>query len=85
MLSLDQLSDRQVAIVERVSAGEPGITPDLLRRLSELGFLPGERVQVTARGPLGGSPIAVRIGTSTFALRLAEARSVFVRLETASA
>jgi ferrous iron transport protein A len=50
---------------------------DLAERLAELGFLPGERVRVLARGALKG-PLAVRVGSGTFALRLAEAMCVRV-------
>jgi ferrous iron transport protein A len=49
-----------------------------LRRLGELGFLPGEPVTVLRRGPGGREPLAVRIGDTMFALRLAEARCVAV-------
>jgi ferrous iron transport protein A len=45
------------------------------RRLAEIGFLPGEPIHVIARVP-GGGPIAVRIGSSTFALRRHEASCV---------
>jgi ferrous iron transport protein A len=48
---------------------------DLPLRLAELGFLPGERVRLIARLPLGG-PLAVRVGTGTFALRREEAACV---------
>jgi ferrous iron transport protein A len=47
--------------------------------LEEIGFLPGERVSVTVRGLPGGDPLVVRVGSSTFALRRAEAACV--RLE----
>jgi len=49
-----------------------------LRRLGELGFLPGEPVTVVRRGPGGREPLAVRVGDTMFALRLAEARCVEV-------
>ncbi|GBQ65018.1 ferrous iron transport protein A [Ameyamaea chiangmaiensis NBRC 103196] len=45
-------------------------------RLRALGFVPGEPVQVVAVGPLGGDPIAVRIGFTRFALRRAEANRI---------
>jgi ferrous iron transport protein A len=35
--------------------------------LAEIGFLEGEPVSVIARGALGGDPLVVRIGVSTFA------------------
>jgi ferrous iron transport protein A len=80
MTSLDQLALHQPAFVAGVQAGDAAMTPELLRRLAELGFLPGEQVRVVARGVPGGTPLAVRIGNSTFALRLIEARSVQVTL-----
>ena len=80
MTSLDQLALHQPAFVANVQAGDAAMTPELLRRLAELGFLPGEQVRVVARGVPGGTPLAVRIGNSTFALRLIEARSVQVTL-----
>ncbi len=50
----------------------------LVRRLVEIGFLPGEPVRVMARAP-GAEPVAVRVGRSTFALRRLEA--AFVQVE----
>ena len=47
-------------------------------RLAELGFLPGEAVRIVAKGLMAKAPIAVRIGTGTFALRLFEAACVRV-------
>ena len=46
------------------------------RQLEELGFLPGEKVSVMSRAWPGGDPMVVRVGLSTFALRVAEARCV---------
>ncbi len=54
---------------------------ELHKRLAELGFLPGEAVRVVARGFLSREPLAVRIGTGTFALRRFEAACVRVTLE----
>ena len=51
---------------------------ELGRRLAELGFLPGEAVRIVARGLMKRAPIAVRIGTGTFALRLFEAACIRV-------
>jgi ferrous iron transport protein A len=53
----------------------------LVRRLMELGFVPGERIEVIEELRPGGDPIAVRIGCSIFALRRREASAVMVRLE----
>lgn len=45
-------------------------------RLLELGFAAGEKVQVVAQSFLGGTPLAVRLGNSTFALRRHEAELI---------
>jgi ferrous iron transport protein A len=71
--ALSDLAKGQSARVVGVVAIAPDVPADLTRRLADLGFLPGERVHVLARGPLGGEPVAVRIGTATFALRRLEA------------
>ena len=75
---LDELRDEEDATVVEVRSKDGSLPPELLRRLIEIGFLPGERVRVVARGTPGGTPLAVRVGTSTFALRKAEARCVQV-------
>lgn len=51
---------------------------DVLLRLLEIGFLPGERLRVVARSLPGGDPIAVRVGSTTFALRRREAALIRV-------
>ena len=50
-----------------------------VRRLGELGFLPGEQVQLLRRGPGGREPLAVQVGDSLFALRWVEAQCVRVQ------
>ena len=65
------------ARVVSVSSGDPA-APELGRRLAELGFLPGEAVRIVARGLMARAPIAVRVGTGTFALRLFEAACIRV-------
>ena len=50
----------------------------LVLRLLEIGFVPGEEVQVTATGPGGREPLAVRVAGTTFALRRHEAEHVIV-------
>jgi ferrous iron transport protein A len=63
---------------------EPPAGRDLPQRLEELGFLPGERVMVMARGVPGSDPLAIRVGHSTFALRRSEAACVqVIRVEAA--
>ncbi len=53
---------------------------ELAERLHDLGFIAGEAVRVVAQA-IGGDPIAVRVGHSTFALRRAEAAGVLVQPE----
>jgi len=79
-MQLADLATGAVARVVSVSTAE-GNAPDLGRRLAELGFLPGEAVRIVARGLMAREPIAVRIGTGTFALRLFEAACIRVRPE----
>ena len=47
-------------------------------RLLELGFAPGEKIRVVAESFPSRDPIAVRVGSSTFALRRHEAALVHV-------
>ena len=76
--SLAELPLGASALVARV---ESHFDPSVLRRLAELGFLPGETLRVLARVP-GGDPMAVRVGGSTFALRRHEARCIQVNVVT---
>lgn len=64
-------------MIEKIEQRAP-LDP-IATRLGELGFVPGEAVQVVATGPVGGDPIAVRLGTSRFALRRGEAARVGIR------
>jgi ferrous iron transport protein A len=75
---LDELADEREATVVGVQSPNGELPPELLRRLIEIGFLPGERVRIVARGVPGGTPLAVRVGTSTFALRRNEAQCIQV-------
>ena len=81
-MRLADLATGAPARVVSVSApDESNGSADVHRRLAELGFLPGERLRIVARGVLGREPLAVRIGTGTFALRLFEAAWVRVSAE----
>jgi len=50
------------------------------RRLLELGFVVGERVEIVNEVWPGRDPFAVRIGNTTFAIRRREAAAVMVRV-----
>ena len=72
--------------VTQVLEGDAGIVGDqagatIGRRLVEIGFVPGERVQIIEEVWPGGDPMAVRIGATVFALRRREARAVLVRVD----
>ena len=78
-MRLNELPRGMEAIIERV---EDASHPDpVAGRLRELGFVPGEAVCVVATAPMGGDPIAVRIGFTRFALRRDEAARVIVRAD----
>jgi len=77
-IPLTDLAAGAAARVTSVSAAHAKAPAELGRRLAELGFLPGEAVRIVARGMLARAPIAVRIGTGTFALRLFEAACIRV-------
>jgi ferrous iron transport protein A len=77
-LCLNQLPDGARATVARVVSASADIDAVALRRLGELGFLPGEPVQLLRRGPGGREPLAVLIGETMFALRLLEAQCIEV-------
>ena len=77
-IPLQDLSLGTSARVVSVSALDSKTPDEVGRRLAELGFLPGEAVRIVARGLLARAPIAVRIGTGTFALRLFEAACIRV-------
>lgn len=80
VLTLAELGVGQSAIVVGTETGTSTDSDVMSRRLAEIGFLPGERVRVLRRVP-GGEPMAVRIGSSTFALRRHEAACVQVQPE----
>jgi len=84
-LSLHQLAVGARGTVARVVSASPEIDAVALRRLGELGFLPGEPLQLVRRGPGGREPLAVVIGETMFALRLLEAQCIEVTLGGANA
>jgi ferrous iron transport protein A len=77
-VGLADLPSGTLARVVSVAAADSAAPPELARRLSELGFLPGELVRIIGRGMLSRDPIAVRVGTGTFALRRFEAACIRV-------
>lgn len=52
--------------------------PHLEAKLREIGFCEGDGVQLLARGPLGGEPLAVRLNRRIIAMRSVEAAGILV-------
>ena len=75
--TLQEAALHTIYTVDHVTA--PAHAPEWARWLAEIGFIAGEQVSVLARGAPGGDPLMVRAGSSTFALRKAEAVCVQVR------
>ena len=75
---LADLPARRPGRVVGLEAGTGADADELALRLSELGGLAGAAVEVVARAAFGG-PLAVRIGSATFALRRSEAAAIRVR------
>lgn len=82
---LSDLPNGAHATVLGVSAASSDADEQMLLRLAELGFLPGEPVQMLRRGPGGREPLAVQIGETLFGLRLIEAQCVEVTAQAAGA
>lgn len=77
-MRLTDLPNGSQATVTALDARSGELDEAQLRRLGELGFLPGEPVSALRRGPGGREPIAVQVGDTLLALRWAEARCVQV-------
>jgi ferrous iron transport protein A len=76
ILKLSELPRRTAATVERVEDQMPNDV--IARRLRELGFVRGERVEVMAAGLVAAEPLLVQIGFTRFALRRSEAARISV-------
>jgi ferrous iron transport protein A len=77
-ISLDQLPNHQWATVLDVLRPDEKEGRELVLRLTEIGFIPGEAVRIVATGVPGREPLAVRLGHTTFALRRHEASLIRV-------
>ncbi len=79
---LNELPDGTDATVMRVATSSAEVDAVSLRRLAEIGFIPGEPVRLLRRGPGGREPLAVLIGDTMFGLRLLEAQCIEVDVNT---
>lgn len=82
-MRLTDLPRRLGAIVDSVEDQAPN--DSIARRLRELGFVAGERVEVMAGGPFGAEPLLIQVGFTRFALRRSEAARVRLRRDGAAA
>ena len=78
-MKLSELPRRTAATVDTVEDQAPNDA--IARRLRELGFVRGERVEVMATGPVAKEPLLVQVGFTRFALRRSEAARVRVSLD----
>lgn len=76
--SLSEIMIGEKCVVRQLVA--PTDMPEWQTQLEDIGFIAGEPVTLMARGALGGDPLVIRIGLSTFALRKAEAACVLVNV-----
>ena len=71
-----------LAVSPAAMAGVPDAErEELERRLLEIGFVEGARIEVLHEGFIGRDPIAVRLDDMRVALRRREAQGVLVRLD----
>ncbi len=75
-VTLDQLAKGAQVVIARIDTSAQ--SGEISLRLMELGFVEGEIVRVVAKGYFAGTPIAVRVGGTTFALRRFEAALISV-------
>ena len=75
-VSLETLPRKQHGIVAAIEWAR--LAGPEARRLRELGFDEGVDVEVLHRGPIGGCPIALRVGNMMVALRRPQAAMIAV-------
>ena len=67
--------------IDAITAGDAtsGLSAaELERRLLELGFVEGAKIEILHEGLVGRDPIAVRVNQATIALRRREAMAILV-------
>ncbi len=75
-LLIEHLARGQVMTITAID--RDGLDPKTAERLHELGFDEGVDIELLHRAPLGGDPLAVKVGNMTVALRKAMARLIEV-------
>ncbi|MFS0838066.1 FeoA family protein [Paenibacillus sp. 1P03SA] len=79
-MSLTELSLDQVSVGSAVRLSRIEVQGGMRRRLLDLGFVPGNRVEVIQRSPLG-DPTAFRVSNTTIALRKEESSLIYAEPE----
>ncbi|OYX32366.1 MAG: iron transporter [Caulobacterales bacterium 32-69-10] len=70
-----------VVQVGAATRGDSSVDPaELERRLLEIGFVEGAKVEILHTGLIGGDPLAIRLDDMRVALRRREAEAVLVRV-----
>lgn len=77
-MRLDELQKGQTAVVKALH-----ITGPNRRRLMDLGILPGTRIEIEMKSPLG-DPTAYRIRGAVIALRQVQSREIEITVEVPS-
>ena len=82
-LSVASRGDRGVItkVTGETGADESVAAEELERRLLEMGFVEGARIEILHEGLFGRDPIAVRVDDSRVALRRREAGAVTVKFD----
>ncbi len=81
LIPLGKVSRGYVGVIDHLAPDVEGSAlsaAELERRLLELGFVEGARVEILHEGIVGGDPIAVRVENVTIAVRRREAMAVIV-------
>lgn len=81
-LRLDQLPFRTPATVTGIDW--PSLSDSDARRLRNLGFDEGVRIESLHGAPFGKDPLAIRVGRMMVAMRRAQAQAVSVELDQAA-
>lgn len=83
LTALSRFQPGDTGVIVRVGEGAEGDSAladgELERRLLELGFVEGARLELLHQGLIGGDPIAVRVDDMRVALRRREAANIFVQ------
>ncbi|HET9388275.1 MAG TPA: FeoA family protein [Steroidobacteraceae bacterium] len=78
-MSLSALSPGVIGTIVGMGANGGSLSA-LDRRLLELGFCSGERIEIVAEARPGRDPFVVRVGHTTLALRRREVENIWVEI-----